>query len=46
MITSHFYHGATKDSHINNRKNGWFEQKLQMYGLACIEFLVVVVISK
>jgi hypothetical protein len=35
-----------KDSHINNRKNGWLEQKSQMYGLESIEFLVEVVISK
>jgi hypothetical protein len=39
--TSHFFHGTKKDSHINNRKNGWFGHKLQMCGLVWTKFHVV-----
>ncbi len=41
MTTSHFYHGATEDSHINSRKNGWFGHKLQMCELVWTKFFVM-----
>jgi len=44
MTTSHFYHGATEDSCINSKKNGWFGHKSQMCGLEWIEFLVLLVV--